>query len=72
LFAILLPVSGLALSNRYELALIVFGEQGSIPAEMDVALHGLAFPLFSLHILLHILAALYYQFIRRDNLLARM
>ncbi len=72
LFAFLMPISGLALSTGYGLAPIVFEGQGSISANMDPALHGLIFPLFGLLIFLHILAALYHQFIRRDNLIARM
>jgi cytochrome b561 len=71
-FALLVPLSGFALSIRYNLPPIVFGGQGAIPADLTPALHGLLFPLFTLLILLHILAALYHQFIRKDNLLARM
>ena len=72
LFAFLLPITGLALSARYGLPPIVFEGQGSIPSELTPALHGLLFPLFGLLILLHIGAALYHQFILRNNLLARM
>ncbi len=72
LFAFLLPLSGLGLSIQYNLAPIVFGSQGTIPADLTPALHGLLFPLFGLLILLHILAAFYHQFILKDNLLARM
>ena len=72
LFAFFMPLSGLALSARYGLPPIVFEGQGSMPADLNPALHGLFFFLFALLILLHIGAALYHQFIRKDNLLARM
>ncbi len=72
LVAFLLPLTGLALSFRYGLPPIVFEGQGSMPADLNPGLHGLLFALSIPLILLHILAALYHQFVRRDNLLARM
>ncbi len=72
LFAFLMPLSGLALSARYGLPPIVFEGQGSMPADLNPGLHGLFFFLSALLILIHIGAALYHQFIRKDNLLARM
>ena len=72
IFAILLPLSGLMLSATFNLVPVVFGGQGSLPRDLSPMLHGLIDPLLALLILLHILAALYHQFVRRDNLLARM
>ncbi len=72
LLAFLMPLSGLALSARYGLPSIVFQGQGSIPVDLNPGLHGLFFFLSALLILIHIAAALYHQFIRKDNLLARM
>jgi cytochrome b561 len=43
-----------------------------MPANLNPGLHGLFFFLSALLILLHIGAALYHQFILKDNLLARM
>lgn len=71
-FALLLPFTGMGLSIIYNLPPAVFEGQGKIPAEMNPGLHGLFGWLFMLLLLLHIGAALYHQFIRRDNLLARM
>lgn len=71
-FALLLPFTGLGLSATFNLAPVVFGGQGSLPADLNPMLHGLLDPLLALLILLHILAALYHQFVRRDNLLVRM
>jgi len=70
--AILMPLTGLALSAAFNLVPAVFGGQGELPRELNPMLHGLIDPLLALLILLHILAALYHQFIRKDNLMARM
>ncbi len=72
IFAFLMPLTGLMLSAAYNLAPVVFGGEGSLPRGLSPMLHGLIDPLLALLILLHILAALYHQFIRKDNLLARM
>ncbi len=72
LFLILMGVTGLGLSIRYNLPSAVFEGIAPIPADLNPGLHGLLFLLFVLFILLHIGAALYHQFILRDNLLARM
>ncbi len=72
LLGFLMPLSGLALSARYGLPPIVFEGQGRMPADLNPGLHGLFFFLSALLILIHIAAALYHQFIRKDNLLARM
>jgi cytochrome b561 len=67
-FAILMPLTGLVLSMTFNLTPVVFGGQGS----SSPMLHGLINPIPALLILLHILAALYHQFIRKSNLLARI
>ncbi len=72
LFAILMPLTGLFLSVTFKLAPVVFGGEGSLPRDLSPMLHGLIGPIFTLLILLHVLAALYHQFVRKDNLLARM
>ncbi len=70
--AFLVPLTGFLLSAANNLAPVVFGGQGELPAGLQAGLHGALPSLLALLILLHILAALYHQFIRRDNLLARM
>jgi cytochrome b561 len=72
LFAFLVPLTGLVLSATFNLAPVVFGGEGSLPRDLSPMLHGLIDPILALLIFLHILAALYHQFIRKDNLLARM
>jgi cytochrome b561 len=72
IFAILMPLTGLLLSASFNLMPVVFGGQGTLPRNLSPMLHGLIDPFLALLILLHILAALYHQFIRKDNLLARM
>ncbi|GAB4505849.1 MAG: cytochrome b561 [Anaerolineales bacterium] len=69
---IFMALAGLGLSIRYNLPSAVFEGQTPVPADLNPGLHGLLFLLFALLILLHIGAALYHQFILRDNLLARM
>jgi len=72
-FAMLL--SGANMSRQAGL-MNVFAGQGSLPADFFVypprALHGMTFSILFLLILLHFGAAMYHQFIRKDNLLARM
>ena len=55
---------------------IVFGGVGSLPADfkglVPRAVHGIVAKLLMLTIALHIVAALYHQFVRRDRLLARV
>jgi cytochrome b561 len=72
IFAILMPLTGLMLFATFNLAPVVFGGEGSLPRNLSPMLHGLIYPILALLILLHILAALYHQFIRKNNLLARM
>jgi len=72
LFSLLMPLTGMALSWTFNLAPVVFEGQGSLPRNLQPMLHGVIYPFFAFLILLHILAALYHQFIRKDNLLARM
>ncbi len=72
IFAILMSLTGIMLSVTYKLAPVVFGGEGSLPRDLSPMLHGLIDPILALLILLHILAALYHQFVRKDNLLARM
>jgi cytochrome b561 len=72
IFAILMPLTGLMLALIFKIIPVVFGGQGSLPRDLSPMLHGMIYPILGLLIILHILAALYHQFIRKDNLLARM
>ena len=71
-----MAASGVALSVLAGLPGIVFGGAGSLPVNFDAlpprAVHGIVARLLMLAIGLHIAAALYHQFVRRDGLLSRM
>ncbi len=72
----LMAASGLALAVQAGLPRILFGAGGPLPETFSTfgprAVHGLlAKPLLAL-IAVHVLAALYHHFIRRDGLLRRM
>ena len=73
---LLMAGSGVAMSVLAGLPGIVFGGVGSLPVNLDAlpprAVHGIVAKLLMLAIALHIAAALYHQFVRRDGLLARM
>jgi cytochrome b561 len=68
--------SGIAMSLTFDLPSVVFGGQGSLPPDFHVALarrvHGAASKLLGVFILLHVAAALFHQFVKRDALLTRM
>ena len=76
LLVLLMAGSGVAMSVLAGLPGIVFGGVGSLPVNFDAlpprAVHGIVAKLLMLAIGLHIAAALYHQFIRRDGLLSRM
>lgn len=77
LFVFLLAVSGMSLSMQAGLVPIVFGGSGSpLPADFFAftsrMMHGFIAPALFMLVILHVGAALYHQFILRDNLLARM
>ena len=73
---LLMAGSGVAMSVLAGLPAIVFGGVGSLPVNFDAlpprAVHGIVAKLLMLAITLHVAAALYHQFVRRDGLLARM
>ena len=73
---LLMAGSGVAMSVLAGLPGIVFGGVGSLPVNFDAlpprAVHGIVAKLLMLFIAMHIAAALYHQFVRRDGLLARM
>jgi cytochrome b561 len=76
LAALSMGLSGMGISALAGLPAIVFERSGSLPADFaafgPAIAHGfLSFVLSGL-VLMHIGAALYHQFIRKDNLLARM
>jgi cytochrome b561 len=68
-------LSGAGLSMQAGLMDVLNG-QASLPADFRVfpprGVHGMTFSLLFLLILLHVGAALYHQFVRKDNLLSRM
>ncbi len=73
---LLMAGSGVAMSVLAGLPGIVFGGVGSLPLNFDAlpprAVHGIVAKLLMLAISLHVGAALYHQFVRRDGLLSRM
>jgi cytochrome b561 len=74
---LLMTVSGMSLSLQTGLLPIVFGGSGAaLPADFYVfnarMLHGVIAPALLLLVVLHVGAALYHQFLLKDNLLARM
>jgi cytochrome b561 len=76
-FVFLMTISGMALSLQSGLMPIVFGSSGvALPVDFFAftsrMLHGFIAPALVLLIILHAGAALYHQFILKDNLLARM
>lgn len=73
---VLMAASGIALAAQAGLRAIVFGGVGTLPESFAAftprAVHGvLAWVLLAL-IAVHVLAALYHQFVRHDHLLRRM
>lgn len=68
--------SGIAMAVGAGLPQIVFGGVGQLPADFHHlparAVHGLVASLLVLLIVLHVAAAIYHQWVRRDHLLARM
>jgi cytochrome b561 len=76
LLVLVMAGSGVAMSVLAGLPQIVFGGAGSLPVNFDAlpprAVHGIVAKLLMLGIALHVAAALYHQFVRRDGLLARM
>lgn len=76
LLVFLMAGSGIAMAVLAGLPGIVFGGVGSLPLNFDAlpprTVHGIVAKLLMLAIGLHLAAALYHQFIRRDRLLSRM
>lgn len=75
--AILLAASGIALSLQAGLPGIVFGgSQAPLPASLTVypprIVHGVLATVLMVLITVHVLAALYHQFVRRDRLFTRV
>ncbi len=76
-FVFLMAVSGISLSMQAGLMPVVFGGSGApLPADFfDFTarmLHGFVAPALLLLVVVHAGAALYHQFVLKDNLLARM
>jgi cytochrome b561 len=76
LLALGMGISGIGISSLAGLPEIVFEGNGNLPADFSAFPPALGHSLFALLlaglVLLHIGAALYHQFLRKDNLLARM
>lgn len=72
--AFTMAISGMAFSRASDLPDAVFGD-GAMPGSFDHparAVHGIASRLLMALIALHIAAALWHQFIRKDNIMARI
>lgn len=76
LLVFIMAASGISTALLAGLPEIVFGGVGTLPADfkglLPRAAHGIVAKLLMLTIALHVMAALYHQFVRRDGLLARM
>lgn len=68
--------SGIAMSIGAGLPAIVFGGQGSLPADFSHlaarSVHGIVAKVLMALVALHVAAAVYHQWVRRDGLLTRM
>ncbi len=73
---LLMAGSGIAMSVLAGLPAIVFNGVGSLPVNFDAlpprAAHGILANLLMIAIALHVAAALFHQFVRKDGLLSRM
>ncbi len=77
LMVFMMAGSGIAMSMQAGLPDIVFSGSGAaLPETFDTfaprAVHGIVSKVFLIAIVLHVLAALYHQFVRKDGLLGRM
>ncbi|MFN3938697.1 MAG: cytochrome b [Gemmobacter sp.] len=76
LLAFAMPLSGIALARAAGLPEVVFGGTGTLPPSFEPfaarAVHGAIAGLLALVLALHVAAALWHQFVRRDGLFARM
>jgi cytochrome b561 len=76
LLIVALTMGTLVLSNLPNSSPDVFAGTGTLPASFDAlaprAVHGLAAMLLMALIALHVAAALYHHFVRRDGLIGRM
>lgn len=68
--------SGMAISIGADLPAIVFGAQGSLPPDFSHltarTIHGVVAKVLMALVALHVAAAVYHQWVRRDGLLTRM
>jgi cytochrome b561 len=76
LLVLLMVTSGFAMAIMAGIGPVVFGHGGPLPPDLRIypprVAHGYLALLLAAFILLHVLAALYHQFIRQDGLLRRM
>jgi len=77
ILVIFMSLAGIGISLQAGLAPIVFGGSGApLPTDFYVysmrTVHGIIAPVLVLLLMLHIGAALYHQFMLKDNLIARM
>lgn len=75
-FVIFMAGSGLVMAFETNLLAVVFGGQGTLPSSFDGlsarAVHGFIAKALMVMIGLHIAAAFYHQFVRKDGLFRRM
>ena len=72
LLALLLPLTGMFLNISNNLSSVVFFGQGQYPEGLQTMLHGVLPKALAALLALHIGAALWHQFIKKDGLLGRM
>lgn len=77
LLVLLMAISGISLSAQAGLIPIVFGDSGApLPADFYAfnarMLHGFVAPTLLVLVVVHVGAAIYHQFVLKDNLLSRM
>ena len=78
LYALVLVMigSGIGMAKAFDLFTVVFNSQGHLPPDFHASaaqsVHGVASKLLGLAILGHLIAALFHQFVRRDQLFSRM
>ncbi len=72
LFTLLAGASGLLLALKSHVLRLVVGEPVSLPMGFAPVVHAAIFVIFGMLVGLHVLGALYHQFVLKDRLLSRM
>lgn len=71
-FTLLMGGSGILLAVQSHVFRLVVAKSVKLPMAFEPFLHATIFVLFGLLVSLHVLGALYHQFVLKDNLFARM